>query len=159
MTTVVLTAWEYKQCVDVATTRMSVSIGNNITDINHQQRNYNDRLLVDIRGTCGELAVAKAINRYWAPSVNTFHKIPDIEPNIEVRTTNNPNGSLIVRDNDPDDRYYVLVIGDPPTFNICGYIKGSDAKRDEFLRNPHGHRPSFFVPQAALIDFSTRKTG
>lgn len=145
-----LTAWEYKQCVDVATTRMSVSIANKITDINHEQRNYNKRLLVDILGACGEVAVAKAINRYWAPSVNTFHTIPDIAPNIEVRTTTNTSGSLIVRDNDPDDRYYFLVVGEPPNLEILGWIKGGEAKKESWKRNPHGHRASYFVPQNAL---------
>jgi hypothetical protein len=29
-------------------------------------------------------------------------------------------------------------------------MKGSDAKRDEWWRNPHGHRPAWFVPQEAL---------
>lgn len=150
MTQVTLTAWEYKHCVDVATTRMSVSIGQNLTDIAAERRDYNERLLVDIRGTCGELAVAKLFNKYWAPSVNTFHGVPDIEPNIEVRTSENPNACLIVRDNDPDDRWYVLVIGIPPVMDVRGFIRGSDAKRDEWVRNPGGHRPSWFVPQSAL---------
>lgn len=152
MTVVTLTEWEYKHCVNVATTRMSVSIGKNITDIAYSEgvKDYNERLLIDIRGACGELAVAKMLNKYWAPSVNTFHNVPDIQPNIEVRTTERPDGSLIVRDNDPEDRYYVLVVGVPPTMDVRGFIRGSEAKRDEFLRNPGGRRRSWFVPQSSL---------
>jgi hypothetical protein len=150
VTIVQLTPWEYKQCVDVATTRMSVSIGQKITDIAPGERDYNTRLLIDIRGTCGELAVAKMLNKYWAPSVNTFHVLPDIHPNIEVRTTEQIDGSLIVRENDPEDRWYVLVIGAPPVMDVRGFIRGSDARRDEWMRNPGGHRPAWFVPQAAL---------
>lgn len=152
MTEVTLTPWEYKHCVDVATTRMSVSIGK----LGHNdygvvdQGDFNERLLIDIRGTCGELAVAKLFNKYWAPSVNTFHTVPDIEPNIEVRTSEHPNASLIVRDNDPDDRWYVLVVGVPPVMDVRGFIRGSEAKRDEWMRDPGGRRPSWFVPQSAL---------
>ena len=155
--TVTLTPWEYKACVDLATARMSVSIEKGIKDITPTERDYNERLLKDISGACGELAVAKAINRYWAPSVNTFHNKPDIEPNIEVRSTARAENCLIVRDNDPEDRYYFLVIGEPPTFQILGYMKGSDAKRDEWRRNPHGHRPAWFVPQEALTPIKEGK--
>ena len=150
MVEVVLTAWAYKHCVDVATTRMSVSIGNNIADITPFERTYNERLMIDIQGVCGELAVAKAINRYWQPSVNTFHGVPDIAPDIEVRCTDKPDNCLVVRDNDPDDRWYFLVIGVPPKFDVKGYIRGSDAKEDQWKRNPGGHRPAWFVPQSQL---------
>lgn len=152
MSIITLTPWEYKQCVDVAVTRMSVSLGDNLVDWQKpdQAPDFNTRLLIDIRGTCGELAVAKLLNKFWAPSVNTFHNVPDLMPNIEVRTSENPNASLIVRDNDADDRYFVLVTGAPPAMNVRGYIRGSDAKKPEWIKDPGGIRPSWFVPQSAL---------
>lgn len=154
---VTLTEWEYRHCVDVAAMRMSVSISSGIADINHRERDYNERLLVDVNGVCGEMAVAKAINRFWQPSVNTFHGVPDILPNIEVRSTEKSSGCLIVRDNDPDDRYYFLVTGKPPVFLVHGYMLGAEAKKDEWLRNPHGHRPAWFVPQPNLNRLSEAK--
>lgn len=159
MITITLTEWEYKQCVDVATTRMSVSIGAKLTDIapDGEIRSYKERLIKDIVGVCGEVAVAKAAGLYWSPTVNTFHGKPDIEPNLEVRTTENParadSDCLIVRDNDPDERVYIMVTGEPPVMTIRGWIRGSDAKKDCYLRNPGGHRRAWFVPQEDLKTF------
>jgi hypothetical protein len=70
---------------------------------------------------------------------NTFHRVPDCLRNAEVRATRRENGCLIVRDNDADDRQFVLVVGDPPVVRIAGYLRGGDAKRDKWLRDPHGH--------------------
>ena len=145
-----LTAWEFKWAVDVANARMTVSNDQHMNHASTYERDHLTRMQQEITGACGEMAVCKALGRFWTPSVNTFHNVPDIPPNIEVRTCQDNAGSLIVRDNDADDRWYVLVTGKPPTMTVVGFIRGSDAKRDQWLRNPGGHRPSWFVPQSAL---------
>lgn len=151
VTEVSLNEWEIKACVDTAITRMAVSHGKRLNHSNVRQRSHLTRIANEINGVCGEMAVCKALGKFWTPSVNTFHREPDIAPDIEVRTTDNVNGSLIVRDDDADDRWYFLVVGEPPTLNVVGYIRGAAAKDQRWLRNPHEHRPSYFVPQSALI--------
>lgn len=145
-----LTPWEYKACVDVAATRMATS---NAAGWNHAStyaRTYLQRTEEEIVGACGEMTVAKVFDCYWSPSVNTFHATTDLPHDTEVRSTTRLDGSLIVRDNDPDDRIYILVTGEPPSMTVVGWITGAEAKQPQWLRNPHGHRPAWFVPQSAL---------
>lgn len=148
---ITLDPWEFKHCVDVANIRMAIS---NERDMNHAttyERGYVERIKQETLGVCGEMAVCKAIKKMWKPTVNTFHNSPDVEPNIEVRATENPNGCLIIRDNDPNDRWYFLVIGEPPNVRVVGYIRGADAKQDQWIKNPNGYRTAWFVPQDALL--------
>lgn len=152
-----LTPWEYKAAVDLAVTRMAVSIDQGTKDIAHESRDWFERLRVDVLGACGEIAVAKAVNKFWSPSVNTMHRIADVGTNIEVRATDRENGSLIIRGNDDEDRWYFLVTGEPPEMVVRGYIRGADARRDEWVRNPHGHRTAWFVPQSALLPMPTQE--
>lgn len=151
-----LDPWEFKHCVDVANIRMAIS---NERDMNHSstyERGYVERIRQETLGVCGEMAVCKAINKMWKPTVNTFHNVPDVEPNIEVRSTENTNGSLIIRENDDDNRWYFLVIGEPPNVTVVGYIWGANAKQDQWIKNPNGYRTAWFVPQDALLKTGKR---
>lgn len=147
---VALTPWEYKACMDVAATRMATS---NEAGWNHgstYQRTYLQRTQEEIVGACGEMAVAKVLDCYWSPSVNTFHAQTDLPRSMEVRATARPTGRLIIRNNDPDDRIYILVVGEPPNLTVVGWILGAEAKKDQWQENPHGHRQAWFVPQDQL---------
>lgn len=153
---VTLNSWEYKACVDLANARMAVSNDRKMNNASTYKRTYTERMRQEVVGACGEMAVCKAMNWFHSPSVNTFHGVADIGENIEVRSSEKPNYSLILRDNDADDRWYVLVIGEPPNLAIIGRMRGADAKQDKWLKNPHGHRPGWFVPQSALTPIQSR---
>lgn len=103
---------------------------------------------VDIMGAIAECACAKALNRYWDGSVDTF-KQGDVGK-AQVRWVENENLCLIVRPADSGDDFFVLVTGKVPTLNVVGYIKGSVAMRDEWRRSPNNQPPAYFVPQSAL---------
>lgn len=148
---ITLDPWEFKHCVDVANIRMAISNERNLNHASTYERGYVERIQQETLGVCGEMAVCKAINKMWKPSVNTFHNLPDVEPNIEVRATENTNGCLIIRENDPEDRWYFLVIGTPPIVTVVGYIRGREGKRNEWIRDPNGYRTAWFVPQDALL--------
>jgi hypothetical protein len=145
-----LNAWEFKACVDVANARMAISNDKGLNHGSTYTRTYLERIDQEVTGACGEMAVCKALGRFWTPSVNTFHAIADVSPAIEVRATTRLDGSLIVRDNDPSDRYYFLVVGEPPELEVVGYMLGAQAKHPTFMRDPHGHRQAYFVPQHLL---------
>lgn len=147
---VTLLPWEVKFCADVASLRMAISDDQGMNHASTYERSHVKRLEEEYVGACAELAAAKFLNRYWYPSINTFHNTPDLAPNVEIRSSVNPEASLIVRDNDPDDRWYVLVVGTPPVMTIAGCMQGKEAKNPEWLRNPRNLRPSYFVPQSAL---------
>jgi hypothetical protein len=108
---------------------------------------------LQIEGAGGELAVAKALNVYWDGSVNTL-RAPDLS-GIQVRTRSQRDYDLIVWPDDSPDDLYVLVTGQMPEYRIHGWIRGSDAMQDRWLKE-HGDRPpAYFVPQDALQPIET----
>ena len=107
---------------------------------------------IDIEGAAGEMAFAKALNVHWTGAINNF-KDGDIGHKVQVRTTKNHNNKLIIRDNDKDDNYFVLVTGSIPLFKIQGFILGSKAKQIQWYIGPNGRPKAYFVPQDALIKF------
>jgi len=109
----------------------------------------------DHQSAAAELAVAKYINRFWRMGVNTF-KEPDVGASIEVRWTPEPAGCLVVRPHDHDDRPYVLVRGLAPDFEIVGYVRGVEAKREEWRCDPGGRGVCYMVPSAALRELKER---
>lgn len=147
---IALTARELAMGVDVGMQRLVASTEAGHNHASTYQRGFLKRLEEETIGACGEIAFSKAFGQYWSPSVNTFHEIADVGRDIEVRSTRLNNGSLIVRNNDADDRWFVLVTGEPPLMTIRGRILGIDAKKKEYLRDPHGHRKAWFVPQDVL---------
>jgi len=102
-----------------------------------------------IEGAMGEMSYAKATNRYWNGSVNTFKRDGDVG-RIQVRTRSQPTYELIVRPDDRDDDEFVLVRGRSGEYHVVGRIEGRHAKRPEWLKT-HGNRsPAYFVPDWAL---------
>jgi hypothetical protein len=107
-----------------------------------------ESLQVGTQSVGAEMAVAKALDRYWVPGINTF-KGPDVSHNIQVRYTK--TGSLIVRPPDSSAEYYFMVTGNMPEYTVWGYIKGEEAKQEKYKRAPGGRPPAFFVPKRDLI--------
>lgn len=109
----------------------------------------------DIEGAAAELAAAKALGLYWSPTVNTF-KAPDVGT-IQVRSTNHPQGHLLVRPNDQDDAVFLLMRGSYHTWNPVGFMRGGDAKRPEYWRaGATGEAGCWWVPGHALQPFGER---
>ena len=113
---------------------------------------------IDILGACGELAFCKGIGLEWEASINSF-KAPDAGSDIQVRTSPckaavppDNFGRLIVREEDNIDHRYVLVVGNPPNFVIKGWIRGSNARQDKWIRIESGRPPAWFVPFQELDD-------
>lgn len=105
-----------------------------------------------IEGAAGELAVAKALGRFWNGSVNTFRQGGDVGA-VQVRTRSRHWYDPIVRTHDRDEDYFVLVTGVAPSFRVVGWIRGADAKRPEWLRDHGGHGEAYFVPRDGLTAF------
>ena len=110
---------------------------------------------IDVYGALAEIAYCKYRNTYWSGPVNNY-KDPDAGDSVQVRHSQLNNASLILRENDREDYYYVLVTGEMPTFKICGWIQGADGKRDNFLRAPNNRPPAWFVPQSSLKPFNKK---
>jgi hypothetical protein len=102
-----------------------------------------------IQGACGEMAVAKTLNRYWNGALGDL-KASDVG-RYQVRTRTSHSYDLIVHPSDPDDSAFILVTGVPPHFQVHGWMLGWAAKLECFWNDPAGGRPAFFVPKKHLV--------
>lgn len=106
-------------------------------------------LVNDITAACAEVACAKGLKRYWGGPVGNF-KGPDVGK-YQVRYTDRVDGCLIIRTNDDDLSFFILVTGNIPQFNIRGYIQASVAKGNSiWLQDPNERPEAWFVPQSEL---------
>lgn len=82
-------------------------------------------------GACTEYCFSLWSGLPWTNQVmagrswREFKSVPDVAP-YEVRHTTYSYGKLIVRDDDPMDRPYVLLTGDLPRFYIRGWLFGHE---------------------------------
>jgi hypothetical protein len=112
---------------------------------------------VDIEAACAELAVAKALGRYWPASTEPDRREGDVAGGIHVRhTANGRDGRscLILHDEDADDGIFVLVVGREGRYELAGWTRGSDGKQPEYWRDDERVRPAFFVPASVLLPAS-----
>ena len=151
---VTLTQEEMEIAAMIGCRRMAESLANR--RLSYEWHLPDDTWGTDIEGAAAEMAFCKAMNRFWSGSVNTF-KDADVGENVQIRATTHSNGCLIVRDNDPDDEYFVLVVGKAPDYSVKGWILGGDAKQDEYKKAPNGDPPAYFVPQRALTEINRRQ--
>ena len=105
----------------------------------------------DIVGALGEVAVAKHLGLY-----PDFENRPGYLGDVgrfEVRSTQWSRGSLIVYENDPDDRLYILVCGMPagaePFLVIPGALPAAEAKQPRYWRTDI-RWPAFVIPWSGL---------
>jgi hypothetical protein len=109
----------------------------------------------DVEAALAEVAVAKATGRFWDASQWRFRDdvTGDVGP-LQVRSTTQANGHLVIRPHDRDDARFVFVVGVAPHYEIVGSILGRDAKRDEWKVDPGDRgKPCWFVPREALKPF------
>ena len=91
------------------------------------------------------------MGKYWGGSVNTFKKGGDIDSTEwEVRTRSKEGYDLILRDDDPKDRIYFLVVGVCPNYEIKGWIKGGEGMKSSFANNYGDFGKAYFVPEGSL---------
>jgi hypothetical protein len=156
MILVKLTDEERSQCAVWGAERYAASTFGGDRDIAAVKRSEDEKLHVDVLGVYGEYAFCKALGVPYEFTINTYKAEPDVAPDWEIRTPKpkNRNGSLIIHcDNDVLTRRFALVT--TPNyrhFELRGWIRGSDV-RDEWIKNPGGHRPAWFVPQDVLNPF------
>jgi|SRR5262245_28334565 len=109
-----------------------------------------------IRGALGEMAVCRAFNFTWDPTVGRTDA-PDAGP-FQVRTTHWPDGKLILRGAEVESHEaFILVTGDGLDYVIHGWIMGRAGKREQWLYKEEDPRPgggprepAYRVPQSAL---------
>lgn len=112
-----------------------------------------------IEGCGAEMAVAKSVGIYWeAVTTNPDHLEGDVGA-IEVRSSEKPDGRLILHPTDPDDSLFIFVVGKLPEYEIKGGIVAAEGKKQPYWQDPGTGRPAFFVPQEALRPLSAFNLG
>jgi len=132
-----------------AVQRMVASTSQDLRHCTTYRRGYLLRLYEEVVGVCGEIAVAKFKGVWFSPLLNTFHYTPDCL-GYEVRATDRVEGRLIVRENDADDRKYILATTDGSDVILVGWLFGGEAKQDRWRSNPNDYRECWMVPQKFL---------
>lgn len=100
---------------------------------------------IAIEGGIGEYVVAKALNIHWTGK--GVMRGDDVGE-YQVRTTPYENGCLLLHPRDEDEKVFILVTGKAPEYEVKGWIRGADGKKQEFWKD--GNRPCYFVPQSEL---------
>jgi hypothetical protein len=153
MIEVSLTWAELLQAALVGITRHIASIKKDLQDKHGLKRE--NAWTVHIEGAAGEMAFAKAMNKYYSSSVNTFKSSDGDVDKLEIRTRADHGYDLIVRKDDKPNRRYVLVTGMAPHFRIIGWLEGSLARRDKWWKT-YANRPgAWFVPKNSLKPINT----
>jgi hypothetical protein len=120
---------------------------------------YEDRTSKEthIYGARGEAAFAYALGLDWAGVVDGFREIPDVLPNWEVRTADNPYNFKVA----PDDKSsllvgFVLNERNSPLYQIVGYVPARWAQQNLPLHDkpdrkgkPRG-KPAHWVKEYSL---------
>lgn len=146
---------EFDLCVQVGLRRQHSAIAKRLKDSVKSKRDWVDALGGHVKGAIGEMAVAKALGLSWTGSVDVFKSASDVG-HLEVRHRSNPVWDLIVRDDDNSDSVFVLSRGLPPgAIEVCGWIKGADAKNARWRQQYGGLRPAYFVPAEELQPLET----
>jgi len=149
--------YEFFAAASTGILRKSQSIANEHKDAYGLVFNPVEDVGWQVVSAASEMACSSALNRYYSHSVNTF-SAADIGKNIEVKCQmhhkidrNKNSNYLIMRENMNSDYYYILVLCHSLTrYEVLGYIKGADGKKQEWQTSV-GNRPPFYkVPLTAL---------
>ena len=152
METVSLTPDDFSLALHIASQREMDSLRRERTDRLWIKDNWVDELTPHLLGGIGEVAFAKWSDTFVRASVGQFSGMAsDCSGNVEIRMRAKSYYDLILRENDPKDRRYVLVRGLPPNeVEIAGWCWGHEGMRDEFIANHGGYGKAWFVPAEKL---------
>lgn len=105
--------------------------------------------IVDMLGMLGEIAFRRLFGNLDFPNKAQFKAIPDAL-GCDIRTTSYEHGCLIIRDDDPEDRPYVLMIGRDKAFRCAGWRWGWERKHFHKRPSTNKRPPAWFIAQGAL---------
>jgi hypothetical protein len=110
-------------------------------------------------GAAGEMAAAAVLGMEDQLYQETEAKrgSSDLPPNIDVKTRSKHYYDLIVQLDESPDKILVLVTIERRITLIHGWIKASDAMKEQWKKDPAGGRPAYFVPKTELQPLSLLK--
>lgn len=137
-----------------------IALARHLTNVDKERKdmkmgNGND-LQINLEGLGGEFAFCKSRNIY--PDMSIDQPMPfdcklDKHGFIEVKTTKYKNGHLVVgtwKKDYPVPAYFVLMVGEMPTYELKGFFLGSEMFKDENIKN-FGYGQTYAITQDRLI--------
>ena len=106
-----------------------------------------------VQGTQGECHVAKNLGLWWPGGAQREGTEGDLPGNLGVRARTLDWYELLIHDDDPDERRFVLVVGMWPRMRMVGWLAGAEAKNPEWW-NEAIPEPAYTVPHSALRPMS-----
>lgn len=103
---------------------------------------------MSIEGALAEWAASKALGVHW-PGKGQMRG--DDIGGMQIRSTRNPAGSLILHKTDRDGDIFVLMVGQASEWRPAGWIRAASGKQDRFWRTDI-RSPAYLVPQSELGD-------
>lgn len=107
----------------------------------------------EIEGAHGEALVAQHTGIPWDGAIGNFDAL-DVGP-YQVRATQNPDGRLLLHDEDKPARYVLVQLIGCEAGILKGWMYLKDGLRKEWWADPTGKRPAYFVPTARLQPMET----
>ncbi len=81
----------------------------------------------------------------------------DLPPNIDIKARSRHYYDLIVQLDESPDKILVLVTIENRITLIHGWIRASDAMKEQWKKDPAGGRPAYFVPKENLYPLNCLK--
>lgn len=109
-------------------------------------------LQLHLLGAAGEMAVASILglkDHLYVDQLPTPES-SDLPGRIDVKTRSRHSYDLVVQQNEPADKTYVLVTIERREILVHGWLKGHEASKPHFWKDPAGGRPAYFVPKPFL---------
>jgi hypothetical protein len=117
--------------------------------------------ITELEGACGEAAFSKMCNLFLDLTITPRSGGHDFlgrnGEKIDVKATKYEQGKLLatLKKKREDADYYVLLVGECPTYRIAGYASADDLLKEENITDL-GHGPTYALPQSQLQTYKTR---
>lgn len=138
----------------------SIALARHLTNIDRGSKSYKmgngDDLQINLEGTAGEFAFCKLKNIYPDMSIEQPMAFDCSINNIgfiDVKTTNKTNGMLLIgkwKEKYLKPAYYVLMVGEMPTYELKGFFPGPEVFKPENIVN-FGYGDTYGISQDRLI--------
>ena len=157
--TVTLDSVEVAMAQILATMRHNVA---RMAGVRNQRMGDQSDYATDLEGMASELAFCKAAN-YWpdmtiGPRSGGWDLVARNGKTIDVKATKHENGRLLatLKKKPEDADYYVLMVGECPTYRIAGYATAGDLLKEENIIDL-GYGPGYGLTQNQLKQYKPKE--
>jgi len=142
----------YEEAYIEAVRRQKTNENLNLSGRNNGPATGNAALQIHILGAIGELAVAEYLNleKYVFAETNAVRGSFDLPPNIDVKTRSKHWMDLVIQLDDDPSKIFVHATCEDKKVRMHGWTYGHRVMKDNFIKDPAGNRPAYFVREWAL---------